>query len=186
MANKVLYIQFETGEGIMTHGAVNFLLGELDGLRVYAEIPFSEDGTDDYGYLTLKEAVLEKAALTGISTRGWSFQYDGQETILNPDAHADNVSVYVDIQTGISDNVNPGVLPTARKEDLTAGDTVIIAVEIANSCFGLSAKFWKGESVEGQTDLKHAVDEMYRLTEYYKNTCGKQAVFVTRSKEEED
>lgn len=54
-----------------------------------------------------------------------------------------------------------------------------IEVEIANSCFGLSAKFWKGDSLEGQTDLKHAVDEMYRLTEYYKK-LGFGVVFATR------
>lgn len=53
-----------------------------------------------------------------------------------------------------------------------------IRIESVNTCFGLGAKFWKDGSFT-ETDRKHILDEMHRLTEYYKNTCGANVVFVT-------
>lgn len=59
-----------------------------------------------------------------------------------------------------------------------------IEIEMVNSCFGLTAKFWKGNSMEGQTDLKHVLDEMFRIEKYYKDTCGMDTVFVPMKGEE--
>ena len=58
-------------------------------------------------------------------------------------------------------------------------NAIIIEIEIVNTCYGLAAKFWKDGSFT-QTDLKHVLDEMNRLTAYYNNTCGKSVLFATR------
>lgn len=59
-------------------------------------------------------------------------------------------------------------------------NTIIIEVEMINTCAGLGAKFWNGKKVESQTDLRHVLDEMNRLTAYYNNSCGKAVLFATR------
>lgn len=59
-------------------------------------------------------------------------------------------------------------------------NTIIIEIETVNTVFGLGAKFWKGNSLEAQTDLKHVVDTMHRLTDYFNNTCGASVMFVTK------
>lgn len=50
---------------------------------------------------------------------------------------------------------------------------LIIEIETVDSCFGLSAKFWKGEAVEMQTDLKHVTNAMAELTRKYGNVLFK-------------
>lgn len=64
-------------------------------------------------------------------------------------------------------------------------DVIIIEIEVVNTCFGLSAKFRKrGEIGFTQTDLRHAVGEMYNITKRYKESTGHDVVFVTCEAEE--
>lgn len=80
-------IQFEAGTGIHFSGGVNFLRS-LDG-ALYAECPVPESGaSEDYGYMTLKAALLKACESSGIATDALEFWYDGQERFLNPDAYA--------------------------------------------------------------------------------------------------
>ena len=58
--------------------------------------------------------------------------------------------------------------------------TIIIEIEMVNSCFGLAAKFWKGgNSLEGMTDLKHVLDQMIRLKKNY-NNYGIDVLFTAK------
>lgn len=50
---------------------------------------------------------------------------------------------------------------------------LIIEIETVDSCFGLSAKFWNGERMELQTDLKHVTNAMVELTRKYGNVLFK-------------
>lgn len=59
-------------------------------------------------------------------------------------------------------------------------NTVIIEVEVVNSCVGLMAKFWNGKSVEMETDLRHVVDAMNRITDRYNNTAKKAVLFAVK------
>lgn len=79
-------VQFEAGTGIHFDGGVNFLQS-LDG-SLYAECPVPDGASEDYGYLTLKAALLNACTNAGIDTGTLSFWYDGQETHLAPDAYA--------------------------------------------------------------------------------------------------
>lgn len=76
-----LKIQFEAGvDG-------NVLYGENDDLRIYACVEVPEGASEDFGYLTMKNAVL--AELSEEEAENVSFWYDGFEESLNVDASAD-------------------------------------------------------------------------------------------------
>lgn len=86
---KKMMVQFEAGNG------VNYLKGESKDLSVYAECEVPEDASDDYGYITMRDAILEK--LTEDEKKTITFWYDGQEQYLAEDAKAD-CDVDVDIE----------------------------------------------------------------------------------------
>lgn len=83
-------IQFEAGRGQHFDG-VNLLRGEADGHNIYAEVEVPEGASEDYGYITMKKAILGQ-----IPELKASFWYDGQEQYLAEDANAD-CEVYLDI-----------------------------------------------------------------------------------------
>ena len=84
-------IQFESGTGRHFANGVNFLIGETEKYHIYAEVEVPEGASDDYGYITMRQAVLKAAP--GLDAGFW---YDGQEQNLNADANAD-CEVYTDI-----------------------------------------------------------------------------------------
>lgn len=83
-------VQFEAGTG-RHFDNVNFMIGTVDGIEIYAEVEIPEGASEDYGYLTMKKAILEK--LPELKADFW---YDGQEQYLAEDAEAD-AEVYLDI-----------------------------------------------------------------------------------------
>lgn len=74
-------MQFEAGSG------VNFIRGN----GYYAEIEIPEGASEDYGYLTMKAALIDKYP----ETAGFEWWYDGQEDRLEADAAAAG-KVYTD------------------------------------------------------------------------------------------
>lgn len=83
-------VQFEAGTSRHDGSGVNLLVCKDSACPVtlYAEITVPEDASEDYGYLTLKAAILEQAAAAGIPAEKLSFWYDDQEQYLAPDASA--------------------------------------------------------------------------------------------------
>lgn len=79
-------IQFEAGTSLHGDYGVNFLMS--DNVVLYAEIAVPDGASDDYGYLTLKDAILQQAAAAGIPADSLEFWYDGQEQYLEADAAA--------------------------------------------------------------------------------------------------
>lgn len=84
-------IQFEAGTG-RHFDNVNFMIGKVVGIEIYAEVEVPEGTSEDYGYLTMKKAITE--AVPGLKVDFW---YDRQEQYLAKDASAD-CEVYLDIQ----------------------------------------------------------------------------------------
>ena len=84
-------ITFEAGEGKHVSGGVNFMKS-ADG-RIYAEIAVPDGASDDFGYLTMKNAICE--AYRG--KEQLEFWYDGQDGKLAADASA-KAGVYVDLE----------------------------------------------------------------------------------------
>ena len=87
-------IQFEAGTGVYFYGSVNFLANE--DRSMYAECSVPEGASDDYGYLTLKNALIDVVKAAGRNPAVLEFWYDGQENRLAPDAAAP-CDVYVDV-----------------------------------------------------------------------------------------
>lgn len=87
-------IQFEAGNGTHFSGSVNFLASEDRSL--YAECQVPEGASDDYGYITMKNTMIDAVKVAGGDPATLEFWYDGQEQLLNPDAAAP-CEVYVDI-----------------------------------------------------------------------------------------
>lgn len=86
-----MHFQFEAA------GNGNILWGEAeDGFKITASVKVPEDASEDYGYLTMKSAIMMELELREIDTEEISFQYDGQEQFLNEDADADT-DVLIDV-----------------------------------------------------------------------------------------
>lgn len=88
-------IQFEAGEGRHFQGGVNFLIS--DNHTVYAEMAVPDGASDDYGYLTMKNALLATLPKEVADSIVW--WYDEQsERNLAPDASAKG-EMYIDLET---------------------------------------------------------------------------------------
>ena len=75
----------------------NILFGEDEKVKVYAEVKVIDGCSEDYGYLSMKKAILKEANKKGINTADWLFWYDDQEKFLENDADI-NTNVTVDIE----------------------------------------------------------------------------------------
>lgn len=80
-------MQFEAGEGRHFQGGVNFIQGN----GIYAEIEVPEGASEDYGYISMKQAIISQYP----EAAGFDWWYDGQEDKLAADASAD-VEVYTE------------------------------------------------------------------------------------------
>ena len=90
-------VQFSAGEGRHFNDSVNYLMS-TDG-SIYAEIQVPENASEDYGYLTMKRAILERIPHADIV---WF--YDAKnEALLESDADVD-AEVYLDIQVEEDDD----------------------------------------------------------------------------------
>lgn len=79
-------IQFEMGPG-HHYDDVNYMMDEAGELYAECAVP-SNNVFEDYGYNSLKKAIIELAEEHGISADELEFQYDGQEQFLSEDADA--------------------------------------------------------------------------------------------------
>lgn len=84
-------INFFAGEGNHFSGSVNYLRS-TDG-SIYAEIQVPEEASEDYGYLTMKKAIMNR--LPGADIEWWYSQ--ASEANLEADADV-NAEVWTDIQ----------------------------------------------------------------------------------------
>ena len=86
-------MQFFGGEGRVFKGGVNYLIS--DDKTIYAECAVPEQATDDYGYLTMKKAIIRAMESEGLDADEIEWFYD-DDRYLEEDADAD-CEVYVDI-----------------------------------------------------------------------------------------
>ena len=86
-------IQFLGGEG-RCYKSVNYLIGEdrEKEISIYAEVEAPEGASDDYGYLTMKKAIIQCLPAEVLEQIEWF--YDNDE-YLPEDASAD-CDVYLD------------------------------------------------------------------------------------------
>lgn len=80
---KIYPVQFEACD------TGNMLFADYDGIRIRATVKVPEGASEDYGYLTLKNAVVKELTEHGVAIP--EFWYDGQEDRLNEDAAAGTI-----------------------------------------------------------------------------------------------
>lgn len=90
-------IQFFSGIGNHFEGPVYYLIAAYPAKeKIYAECAAPDGASDEYGYLTMKAALIKAYKAAGGDPEALEFWYDGQEQYLAPDASAD-CEVYTDI-----------------------------------------------------------------------------------------
>ena len=58
----MINVEFNGGQGRKTDAAVNYMLAEIDGVELYAEMEIPEDANpDEYGYDELKNEIIVQA-----------------------------------------------------------------------------------------------------------------------------
>ena len=65
----MINVEFNGGQGRKTDAAVNYMLAEIDGVELYAEMKIPEDANpDEYGYDELKDEIIAQAKENKIDT----------------------------------------------------------------------------------------------------------------------
>ena len=65
----MINVEFNGGQGRKTDAAVNYMLAEIDGVELYAEMEIPEDANpDEYGYDELKDEIIAQAKENRIDT----------------------------------------------------------------------------------------------------------------------
>lgn len=65
----MINVEFNGGQGRKTDAAVNYMLAEIDGVELYAEMEIPENANpDEYGYDELKDEIIKQAKENKIDT----------------------------------------------------------------------------------------------------------------------
>lgn len=65
----MINVEFNGGQGRKTDAAVNYMLAEIDGVELYAEMEIPEDANpDEYGYDELKDEIIAQVKENKIDT----------------------------------------------------------------------------------------------------------------------
>ena len=73
----MINVEFNGGQGRKTDAAVNYMLAEIDGVELYAEMEILEDANpDEYGYDELKDEIIAQAKENDIDESLLKFWWD--------------------------------------------------------------------------------------------------------------
>lgn len=73
----MINVEFNGGQGRKTDAAVNYMLAEIDGVELYAEMEIPEDANpDEYGYDELKDENIAQAKENDIDESLLKFWWD--------------------------------------------------------------------------------------------------------------
>lgn len=73
----MINVEFNGGQGRKTDAAVNYMLTEIDGVELYAEMEIPEGANpDEYGYDELKDEIIAQAKENDIDTSLLKFWWD--------------------------------------------------------------------------------------------------------------
>lgn len=86
-------MHFLGGDGRHFIGGVNYIIS--DDKTIYSECPVPPGASEEYGYLTMKNAIIREMQARGLSANALEWFYD-DDSKLDPDASAD-CEVFVDI-----------------------------------------------------------------------------------------
>lgn len=147
-----MMIQFFGGEG-RCYKSVNYLIGEdrEKEISVYAEVEVPEGASDDYGYLTMKKAIIQCLPAEVLEQIEWF--YDNDE-YLPEDASAD-CDVFVDcdfeIMTDLQVLLSTGMSERDAKRHLKNGTSVFRSINQWADAQKANG-YWDGLVEEAETD----------------------------------
>ena len=73
----MIKVTFDGGQGRYADNAVNYMLADVDGVELYAELEIPDDADpDEYGYNELKEEIISQAKERGIDVGRLEFWWD--------------------------------------------------------------------------------------------------------------
>ncbi len=73
----IINVEFNGGQGRKTDKAVNYMLAEINGVELYAEIEIPDDADpDEYGYDELKDEIIAQAKENDIDVSLLKFWWD--------------------------------------------------------------------------------------------------------------
>ena len=71
---NMIEVDFNGGSGRIADKAVNYMLANVDGIELYAEIEIPDNaGSDEYGYDELKKEIISQAKGQGIDANRLKF-----------------------------------------------------------------------------------------------------------------
>lgn len=74
---NMIEVDFNGGSGRNTHKAVNYMLANVDGIELYAEIEIPDNAdSDEYGYDELKKEIISQAKWQGVDVDRLKFWWD--------------------------------------------------------------------------------------------------------------
>lgn len=73
----MINVEFNGGQGRKTDAAVNYMLAEIDGVELYAEMEIPEDANpDEYEYDELKDEIIAQVKENDIDESLLKFWWD--------------------------------------------------------------------------------------------------------------
>lgn len=147
-----MMIQFFGGEG-RCYKSVNYLIGEdkEKEISIYAEVEVPEGASEEYGYLTMKKAIIQCLPAEVLKQIEWFYNND---ECLEADASAD-CDVYLDcdfeIMTDLQVLLSTGMSERDAKRHLENGTSVFRSINQwvdAQKANG----YWDGLVEEAETD----------------------------------
>lgn len=73
----MINVEFSGGPGRNVNAAVNYMLAEVDGIELYAEMEIPEKANpDEYGYDELKDEIIAQAKENDIDVSLLKFYWD--------------------------------------------------------------------------------------------------------------
>lgn len=74
---NMIKVTFEGGQGRNTDKAVNYMIADVDGVELYAEVEIPDDADpDEYGYDELKKEIISQAKEHDIDVNQLKFWWD--------------------------------------------------------------------------------------------------------------
>ena len=74
---SMIKVTFDGGQGRYTDNAVNYMLADVGGVELYAEVEIPDDANpDEYGYDELKEEIISQAKEHDIDVNQLKFWWD--------------------------------------------------------------------------------------------------------------
>lgn len=75
-SDSQIEVEYNGGQSRYSTEAVDYMLADVNGIELYAELPATDEPDEDENYLDLKAEILDQAKKNGIPYTKLHFWYD--------------------------------------------------------------------------------------------------------------